>query len=206
MTQIRHIVFDIGSVLIHWDPELIYLDLIDDAEQRKDFLQNVCSPAWNVEQDRGRDWTVAEDTLIRDHPELSELIRAYRRHWIKSIPHAFDDVAELFSALIRSEYDVTLLTNFNHETYPEAKLKFDFLSSARGETVSGAIGLLKPASAIFDHHTNTFDLTPADTLFIDDSAKNVAGAQEVGWHAVQFAGREGAAKLALELEGHGIKI
>lgn len=200
MAQIRHIVFDIGSVLIHWDPELIYLDLIEDAEYRQHFLQNICSPDWNLEQDRGRDWAVAEDELIRDHPEQRDWIRAYRKHWIKSVPHAFDDVAVLFESLIEAGHDVTLLTNFNHETLPEAKAKFDFLSKARGETVSGSIALLKPDHAIYHHHTQAFGLEPSQTLFIDDSEKNVTGAREYGWHAVQFAGREGAAKLASELK------
>lgn len=206
MAQIRHIVFDIGSVLIHWDPELIYLDLIEDADYRKHFLQNICSPDWNLEQDRGRDWTVAEDALIQDHPELSEWIRAYRKHWIKSVPHAFDDVVDLFQALIEADHDVTLLTNFNHETLPEAKAKFGFLSKARGETVSGSIALVKPDHAIYHHHTEAFDLDPAQTLFIDDSEKNVVGAREFGWHAVHFAGREGAAKLATELKNFGISV
>ena len=78
MTKIEHIVFDVGKVLVHWDPELVYLNLIPDADERTHFLTKICSPEWNAEQDRGRDWGEAEDLLIAEHPEKAELIRAYR--------------------------------------------------------------------------------------------------------------------------------
>ena len=78
MTKIEHIVFDVGKVLVHWDPELVYLNLIPDADERTHFLTKICSPEWNAEQDRGRDWEEAEDLLIAEHPEKAELIRAYR--------------------------------------------------------------------------------------------------------------------------------
>jgi 2-haloacid dehalogenase len=204
MTKIEHIVFDIGSVLIHWDPELMYLDLIPDADQRRHFLTNICSPVWNVKQDRGRSWQEAEQLLIAEHPQHESWIRAYRQRWIRSVPHAFDDVVEVFENLIASGCDVTLLTNFNQDTYLEARNKFDFLAKARGETVSGRVKLIKPDPLIYEHHNASFALNPATTLFIDDSANNVSAAQKAGWQAIHFAGREGAAKLQSALQDHGV--
>ena len=95
MSQIDHIVFDIGKVLIHWDPELPYLDLLPDPAVRQAFLRDICSPDWNLEQDRGRDWREAEELLIADHPEKAGLIRAYRQRWHMSVPHAYADVVAL---------------------------------------------------------------------------------------------------------------
>src|SRR5690606_38476510 len=91
MTTISHIVFDIGKVLIHYDPELPYLHIIEDNERRAWFLAEVCSPEWNVEQDRGREWHVAEAELIERHPQEANQIRAFRRHWHEMVPHAYDD-------------------------------------------------------------------------------------------------------------------
>ena len=206
MTKIDHIVFDVGKVLIHWDPELVYLDLIPDPQERQHFLDVICSPQWNMEQDRGRDWGEAEDLLIADHPEKADLIRAYRGDWIKSIPHAYDDIIGVFSALIAKGHDVTLLTNFNQHTFVEAKEKFDFLTHARGETVSGLVRLIKPDPAIYAHHTSAHGLDPARTLFIDDSAHNIESAKGYGWQAIHFAGLEGAAKLSSALNDHGIDV
>ncbi len=81
MTQINHIVFDIGKVLIHYDPSIPYRRLIDDDADRERFLNEVCTGAWNVEQDRGRSWREAEELLIAEHPAQEEMIRAFSRHW-----------------------------------------------------------------------------------------------------------------------------
>ncbi|MEL6736910.1 MAG: HAD family phosphatase, partial [Pseudomonadota bacterium] len=86
MSAIKHVVFDIGQVLLYWNAELIYTDLIPDTVERKAFLATVCTSAWNLEQDRGRPWQVAEDVLIADHPDQEDLIRAFRSNWHRSIP------------------------------------------------------------------------------------------------------------------------
>ena len=91
MSEIRHVVFDIGNVLLRWDPEIPYRRLIPDDAERARFLAEVCSPAWNLEQDRGRSWREAEDVLIAEHPEHEALIRAFRHHWPEMIPGQIDD-------------------------------------------------------------------------------------------------------------------
>ena len=195
MRDIEHYVFDIGRVLLHWDAELIYTYLIPDAAERAKFLNTVCSPAWNLEQDRGRDWGEAEQVLIDQFPTKEPLIRAFRQNWIKSVPYAYDDVVELYETLIDQGKDVTLLTNFNQETYLEAEARYPFLKRARGVTVSGRVNLLKPDPAIYQHHQEEFYLNPAKTLFLDDSAANVEGARALGWKAERFEGIEGVERL-----------
>src|SRR5690606_11784195 len=90
MSEIHHIVFDIGKVLIHYDPELPFRRLIPDDGKRARFLGEICTGEWNVEQDRGRSWNEAEALLIDKHPDEEEMIRAFRRHWHEMVPHAYD--------------------------------------------------------------------------------------------------------------------
>jgi len=201
MTEIRHIVFDIGKVLIHYDPDIPFSRLIPDAEERRWFFANVCTHDWNIEQDRGRTWEEAEAALIAEHPGHADNIRNFRRHWHEMVPHAYDDSVALMVGLIRSGRDVTMLTNFASDTFAEARKRFDFLERPRGVTVSGDIGLIKPDRAIYDHHVASFGLEPAATLFIDDSQKNVEGARAAGWQSVLFTD---AGTLKADLERYGI--
>jgi 2-haloacid dehalogenase len=201
MTAIRHIVFDIGKVLIHYDPDIPFSRLIPDAAERKWFFDNVCTSAWNIEQDRGRTWEEAEALLIAEHPGHVENIRNFRRHWHDMVPHAYEDSVALMEGLIDDGRDVTLLTNWASDTFREARVRFPFLERPRGITVSGDIGLIKPDRAIYDHHVASFGLDPGASLFIDDSQKNVDGARAAGWQAVLFTD---ARTLQADLERLGI--
>lgn len=203
MTEIRHIVFDIGRVLVHYDPHLAFEALIPERTAREAFFAEVCTHDWNIEQDRGRGWAEAEAEAIARHPDKAELIRAFRLRHTMMISHAYDESVAILRALIAADRDVTMLTNFASDTFRETQARFPFLSESRGVTVSGDIRLIKPDRAIFDHHAETFGLTPAATLFIDDSAANVAGAQEAGWQAVLFTS---AAQLRADLESRGISV
>ncbi len=203
MTEIRHIVFDIGRVLIHYDPDLPFSRLIPDAHERQWFLDTVCTSAWNIEQDRGRTWEEAEALLIEEHPDHEDNIRNFRRFWHEMAPHAYDDSVALMERLIDAGHDVTLLTNWAADTFVEARARFPFLESPRGVTVSGEIKMIKPDRAIYDHHAKTFGLDPAASLFIDDSQKNVDGAKAAGWQAVLFTD---APTLEKDLRRLGIEI
>jgi 2-haloacid dehalogenase len=203
MTEIRHIVFDIGKVLIHYDPDLPFSRLIPDAGERKWFFDNVCTSAWNVEQDRGRTWEEAEALLVAEHPGHEENIRNFRRHWHEMVPHAYDDSVAIMEGLIAAGRDVTMLTNFASDTFREASERFPFLKKPRGVTVSGDVRLIKPDPAIYRHHAASFGLDPAASLFIDDSPMNVEGAKEAGWQAVHFID---AKTLAGDLSRLGISV
>lgn len=203
MSNIRHIVFDIGRVLIHYDPEIPYSRLIPDAERRRWFFENVCSHDWNLEQDRGRAWEEAEALLIEVHPGEEENIRAFRRHWHEMVSHSYDDTVVVMERLIDDGHDVTMLTNFAADTFVEARQRFPFLNRPRGVTVSGEVRLIKPDREIYDLHATSFGLDPEATLFIDDSPKNVAGARAAGWQAVQFVD---ARQLERDLERYGVLV
>lgn len=197
----QHVVFDIGKVLIHYDPHIPFRDLIPDEAERSFFLTHVCSHEWNLEQDRGRSWPEAEAEAIARHPDRAEHIRAFRRNWHRMVPHAYDGSVALMLGLIEAGVDVTMLTNFASDTFRQAQGIFPFLTGTRGVTVSGDIGQIKPDRAIYDAHVGSFGLDPARTLFIDDSLPNVEGARAAGWQAVHFASPEA---LAADLARHGL--
>ncbi|MBB5754388.1 HAD family hydrolase [Prosthecomicrobium pneumaticum] len=186
MTEIRHIVFDIGRVLIQWDPELPYHRLFPDAEERRRFLAEVCTSAWNHEQDRGRSWADAEAVLIAEHPQHEAAIRFWRANWHEMVPGDIPESVAILSTLIAGGHDVTALTNFATDTFEEAVARFPFLATFRGVTVSGRVGLCKPDRAIYHHHAAAYGLDPAATLFFDDTLPNVLAAREAGWNAELF--------------------
>ncbi|MEO1701229.1 MAG: HAD family phosphatase [Pseudomonadota bacterium] len=200
---IKHVVFDIGQVLIHYDPNLPYQRIIPDAEKRAWFFENVCTKAWNVEQDRGRPWDEAEALLIADYPDWETEIRAFRQNWHEMVPHAYDGTVNLLFSLLEGGHDITFLTNFAADTFVEAQNIYPFLKAGRGVTVSGRVKLIKPDPAIYALHTDTHELDPSATLFIDDSLPNVETARAYGWQSIHFKSPE---KLSDELASLGLEI
>ncbi|MCM2476615.1 HAD family phosphatase [Rhizobium sp. CG5] len=201
--EIRHIVFDIGKVLIHYDPNLPFSRIIPDEAERRHFFDTVCTHDWNIEQDRGRAWSEAEAELIALHPAREPQIRAFRQYWREMVPHAYDGSVEILKSLIADGHDVTMLTNFAADTFREAQEMYPFLTLSRGVTVSGEVGLIKPDVAIYKRHAETFGLEPAHTIFIDDSHPNVEGAISAGWQAVHFTGAD---KLREDLVARGLRV
>jgi HAD superfamily hydrolase (TIGR01509 family) len=201
MSEIRHVVFDLGQVLIRWDPEAPYRRLIPDADERRRFLAEVITHEWNLEQDRGRSWADAEAALIAEHPQHADLIRAFRANWWEMVPGQIDETVSIVEELIEGGVDVTALTNWAADTFAEAEGAFPFLARFRGITVSGRIGLVKPDAAIYRHHADTFGLAAGNTLFIDDNAANVAAARAAGWSAEQFVSAD---VLRADLRRYGL--
>jgi len=199
--EIRYIVFDIGKVLIHYDPDIPFSRLIPDATERKWFFENVCTHEWNVEQDRGRTWQEAEALLIEKFPDHEHNIRGFRKHWHEMVPHPYQHSVDHLERFLAEGRDVTLLTNFADDTFDQASEIFPFLNKARGVTVSARVRLIKPDPAIYDRHTKAFGLDPAATLFIDDAPANIDAANAYGWNAVLYTGPE---KLDADLKNFGL--
>ncbi len=201
--EIRHIVFDIGRVLIHYDPHIPFSRIIPDDDERQWFFENVCTHDWNIEQDRGRSWHEAEALLIDSFPERAEQIRAFRQNWHEMVSHAYEGSVEVMESLIDQGRDVTMLTNFADDTFAEAQERFSFLNRPRGVTVSARVGLIKPDPAIYLLHTASFGLEPQHTLFIDDVPANIEAARASGWQGVLFTGQD---HLARDLAAFGIEV
>jgi HAD superfamily hydrolase (TIGR01509 family) len=203
MSGIRHIVFDIGNVLILWERDRPYRELIPDAAERKHFMDEVCTMEWHIRLDEGAgiDDAIAELSTI--FPHQTELIRAYKTRWLESIPGAIDGTVEILEALVAQGRDVTALTNFNQDLFRLTVPAYPFLSLFRGVTVSGEARMVKPNAAIYAHHAEAFGLTPAATLFFDDSPRNIAAALTAGWNAEVFASPE---RMRSDLGRYGIAV
>jgi HAD superfamily hydrolase (TIGR01509 family) len=203
MTEIRHIVFDLGNVLLRWEPENPYRRLIPDAAARKRFLSEVFNGAALIRTDRGAGWAEVEDALIAEHPADEAMIRAFRRHWHEMTPGEVEGTHEILDEVLAAGADVTALTNFAADTYVEAEPRFPVLRKFRGVTVSADTGFAKPDPEIYEHHARAFGLEPSHILFFDDVTRNIEGAREAGWNAEIFTS---PAQMRADLARYGINV
>ena len=203
MSDIRHIVFDLGRVLFRWDPEIVYRRLIPDEARRRRFLDEICTGVWLLETDRGMSWKESEDRLIARYPDEAEMIRAFRPNWEEMLPGEIEESVAVVDALIAGGADVTALTNWAADTFPIAEARFPVLGRMRGITVSARVGLVKPDPAIFALHARTFGLEPEAILFFDDNPHNIEGARNSGWNAELFTE---PSRMKADLARHGIEI
>ena len=181
------VVFDVGNVLVEWDPRHIYRDLFDGDELlMDDFLENVCSPAWNAEQDRGRSWAEGVALLTAQRPDCAELIRIFDDCWSLSVPGEIEGSVDLLRRLKGQGTPVYALTNFSAEKYAETRARFDFFDLFDGIVVSAHERLIKPDPALYRVLFDRYDLDPRRLAFIDDSPANVATAKELGMTAWRF--------------------
>lgn len=198
-------VFDIGNVLVSWDPRNVFRKLFDGREEEMEwFLANVCSNEWNLEQDRGRTFAEATELLLREHPEeLHPFIRAYDERWHEMLAGELSETVAILETLATVRTPLYAITNWNQEKFRQARELFPFLSRFDGIIVSGEEGLIKPDRAIFELLFARYDLDSDDCVFIDDSIKNVRGAEAAGMHAIHFTG---AAALARQLRQLGFPV
>lgn len=180
------VVFDIGNVLIQWDPRHLYRKLIPDASEMERFLAEICTDAWNIEQDRGRTWEEAIAERVPLFPQHEALIRAYSDRWHEMVPGEVPGTVAVLEALRARGVPLYAITNFSVQKFAEAQARFAFLRGFRDVVVSGAERLLKPDPAIYHALLSRNGLEASRCLFIDDSAKNVAGARAVGMAAHHF--------------------
>ena len=195
-----NVVFDLGMVLIEWDPRHLYRKVFDDPDRMEWFLAEVCHGAWNVEQDRGRSFAEAVKLATAQYPDHAEAIAAYDTQWHQMIPHAIDGTVEIFSELVKRDAPVYAITNWNGDKFREAKQRFPFLYEFRDIVVSGDEKLLKPDPAIYQLLLGRNSLEAGDCLFIDDSLKNVKGAEAIGMKAHHFTTPEALRNMLVELE------
>jgi 2-haloacid dehalogenase len=195
------VVFDLGAVLIDWNPRYLYRSLIDDPDEMERFLAEVTTPAWNHEQDRGRRWEDAVAELVERHPAHADLIRAYHERWPEMLGEQLHETVDVLAELRDAGVALYALTNWSAETWPIAVERYPFLGWFRGIVVSGEVGAAKPEPAIFQALVGRYGVVPADSVFIDDQPANVEGARRQGFRAIRFVD---AAKLRNELEALGV--
>lgn len=202
MHQRSVVVFDLGGVLIDWNPRYLYRKLFNgDVAAMEMFLTEICSPDWNERQDAGRSFAEAEDELVRLHPGKERLIRAWHARFDEMIagPHA--ETAAVLEELKDRGTPLYALTNWSAETFAPQLGRFPFLGHFRGILVSGEEGVVKPDPRIFRLLLERFGFRAEDAVFIDDNPANARAAADLGIHGIHF---RSASELRRELGALGL--
>jgi len=184
--MIKTLVFDLGGVLIDWNPRYLYRKLIDDENDIDSFLSEVCNPEWNVKQDAGRALAEATAERIALFPEKKSLIEAFYDRWQEMLGGEIGETVAILRELKNKGESLYALTNWSGETYPIAEERFTFLQWFKGTLVSGVEKMAKPDPAIFHLLLNRYELKAQDCLFIDDSMANIEAAARIGFETHHF--------------------
>jgi 2-haloacid dehalogenase len=196
------VVFDLGGVLIDWNPRYLYRQLFDgDDTAMETFLAEVTTPEWNLQQDAGRSWDDAVAALTREHPEQAELIAAYRDRWPETLGEAIEPTVQILDELRGTGVRLLALSNWSAETFPLARPRYPFLDWFEAIVISGEVGITKPDERVYRHLLDGNGLDPRTTVFIDDNEANVRAAGEIGMIAIRF---EDADALRSSLAGLGV--
>jgi 2-haloacid dehalogenase len=186
----KAVVFDLGGVLIEWDPRHLYRKLLADEAAVEEFLATVCTPEWNAELDRGRPFAEGVAELVERHPEHAAAIAAYHERWPEMVAGDLPGTVEVLAELRAAGVPLYALTNWSAETFAITRGRFEFLEWFDGLLVSGEERVTKPDPAIFQLLLDRFGLDPTATVFVDDSEANVAAARRLGFDAIRFTGHE----------------
>lgn len=198
--MIKTIIFDLGAVLIDWNPHYMYKTIFSDEEEMKNFLATVCTSDWNEEQDAGRSLHEGTELLVKQYPEHADNIRAFYARWEEMLGDAFWDTVEIFKELKDSHnYKIYALTNWSAETFPVALERFEFLNWFDGIVVSGAEKMRKPAPEFYQILFNRHKVKPGEALFIDDNYRNILAAEKLGIHSIHFTSAPALRSKLLEL-------
>jgi 2-haloacid dehalogenase len=195
-------VFDLGGVLIDWDPRHLYRRLFaGDEAAMEDFLATVCTPEWNRCQDAGRSFAEAEAEAIARHPTKRALIEAWWRHFDEMVPGAIEGTVAVLARLRERGVALYALSNWSAETFARSRARFAFLEWFAGIVISGQEGIVKPDERLFTVLLERYGIDPRRAVFIDDVAANTAAAEAVGMRAIRFVSPE---QLAGALEAMGL--
>jgi 2-haloacid dehalogenase len=198
------IVFDLGGVLLDWNPRYMYRSLFkgDEAAMER-FLDEVCTPVWNSRQDAGRPLAEATAELLALHPQHGELIEAYYGRWEEMLAGAIEGTVAILEELHGRGHYLCALSNWSAETFPIAYKRYEFLQRFQTIVLSGEEKLIKPDPAIFQVLLKRIGRRPEDCLFIDDVPTNTRAARGLGFGAIDFISPE---DLRLQLRKQGFEL
>jgi 2-haloacid dehalogenase len=196
------VVFDLGGVLIDWDPRHLYRKLFaGDEAAMEHFLATVCTHEWHRHHDSGRSFAEGARLLKAEHPDKAELIDAFGNREGEMMAGPIAGTVEILQELRDREVPLYALSNWPAESFPHARERFDFLGWFRGILVSGDVKVIKPDPHIFELLLERFAIDPLSAIFIDDVEVNAAAARRFGIHAIHFTN---PAALRAELAGFGL--
>jgi len=184
-------VFDLGGVLIDWNPRYLYRRLLRGDEAAVDhFLTTVCTQSWNEQQDAGRPFAEGCAVLKQAHPQHSELIDAWFPGYEEMLGGAIEGSVEVLYELRAKQVRLFALSNWSLETFPFALRRFEFLRWFQGTLLSGEAKLVKPDPQLFRLLFERYAINPAEAVFVDDHARNVEAAQMLGMQGIHFTGAD----------------
>lgn len=185
------IIFDLGGVLVDWNPEHLYCKVFTDEAEMKHFLNTICTAAWNEEQDGGRPLHEATEQLVKQFPEHEENIRLYYGRWKEMLAGAIEDTVQILKELKETgKYRIYALTNWSAETFPIAVEMYPFFSWFDGIVVSGSEKTRKPFPEFYKLLLQRYNVKASEAVFIDDNKRNVDAAKKVGIDAIAFSNAE----------------
>ena len=198
----KTIVFDLGGVLIDWNPEYVFLkEFRGDREKMNWFFDEICTSEWNENQDAGYPLRKATEERVALFPAHERLIRMYYGEWEQMLGYELTGTVEILKKLHQSpNYSIYALTNWSGETFSIALQKFPFLSWFEGIVVSGDEKLKKPDPEIYQLLLERYHLKAADCVFIDDRADNVEAAISLGYDGIHFSNHKQLQKELLNLK------
>jgi 2-haloacid dehalogenase len=186
--KIDAIIFDLGGVLIDWNPSYVFDKMFDEEEKKKHFFENICTSDWNDKQDAGRSLRQATEELVLKHPEWKDYIEAYYGRWEEMLGGPIYDTVEIFRQLKQTgKYKIYALTNWSAELFPIALERYEFLHWFDGRVVSGEEKMRKPFPEFYQLILSRFHLKPQQTLFIDDNVRNAKAAENIGIKTIIFS-------------------
>jgi len=192
MIHIDTIIFDLGGVLIDWNPEYVFLKAFDgDRKKMQWFFENICTSDWNENQDAGYPLAQATQDLVEKFPEHEHYIKLFYGEWGKMLGGEIKGTVAILKFLIKSKnYKVVALTNWSHETFPIAQKRFEFLQWFDGIVVSGEEKTRKPFKEIYEIMLERFNIIPENAIFIDDNLRNIETANALGIHGIHYKNSE----------------
>jgi 2-haloacid dehalogenase len=195
------VTFDLGGVLIDWNPRYLYRQLFDDDDEMERFLAEVTTQEWNAQQDAGRSWADAVDVLTAEFPDHRDLIDAYHTRWPEMLGDAIHGTVAILDELRSRGVRLFALSNWSAETFPVARERYPFLGWFDGIVISGEVKAAKPDVRIFQTLIDRHEIEPEETVFVDDNEPNVIAAAAMGFIALRFHDPDG---LRDQLEDLGL--
>lgn len=196
------IIFDLGAVLIDWNPRHLYRKIFKTEEEISWFLENICTSEWNDEQDAGRSFEEATEVLVAKHPEWEEPVRAWYGRWRETIQGPIHETVDILKTIKESNgYRLYALTNWSAETFPWALNTFEFLHWFEGIVVSGVEKMKKPQPEFYQILFDRYNVNPRNSVFIDDNEKNIETGKTIGLTTIHF---KSPTQLYAELNQLGI--
>ena len=183
---IQKVIFDVGQVLVKFNPRNLFIKILKDEEKVDFFLKNICTWEWHIQQDLIYDTSKAAEPVIKKYPEYKEAIEAFYGRFLEMIDSVHQENVDLALNLKQKGYPIYLLSNFPGDQFEKYRLQNSFLDEFDDRIISGDVGLAKPDIKIYQLAIKKFNLNPEESLFIDDKIENTKGAEQVGIKTIQL--------------------